>query len=196
MRGEEEERQIMIEIKKGAVLDANQKKIIARIEKFCGKNRLKVTRGHSMPQEQLAIIERFGNDHGCIFPEFVSNGPVDLKVVLAGLGLVYHWQRTWSRLLHMGVVVNPPLSAPCLDDYTRPSGENMKGKLIDESAHISGQKNGCWPMDFSCKVNGVPNFGLVTVILEKAKAGGAGIQDIRVEHGNGCVHANTLWTKN
>jgi hypothetical protein len=182
----------MVEIKKDAILDDNQKEVISRIAVICGDNRLTVTRGHSMPQEQLDLIERFGKDHGCIFPEFIPDGPVDLKKECAEVGLVYHWQRTWSRLLHLGVVVNPPLSAICLDDYTRPSGEKMKGKVIHKSAHIAGQVNGCWPIDFSARVNGQVNFDLVRDIMDQARISNAGIQDIRVEHGNGCVHIDTL----
>lgn len=182
----------MIEIKKNAVLDENQKEIISRIAVVCGGNRLTVTRGHSLPQEQLNIIRRFAIGHGCLLPEFVKNGPVDLKTELAGIGLVYHWQRTWSKLLHLGVVVNPPHTAICLEEYTRPSGENMKGKEIPESAHIAGQNNRCWPIDFSARVNGAVNFAQVRDILEQARISGAGIRAVKVERGNTCVHVDTL----
>ena len=182
----------MVEIKKNAVLDGNQKEIITRIALACGDDRLTVTRGHSTPQEQLSLIHRFAVANECVFPEFIPNGPIDLKVELSGVGLVYHWQRTWSRLLHMGVVVNPPHTAICLEEYTRPSGEQMKGKLIDESAHIVGQKNGCFPLDFSARVNGKINFARVRDVLEKAKAAGAGIKEIKLERGNTCVHIDTL----
>jgi hypothetical protein len=182
----------MIEIKKSAMLDANQKAVIEKIDLACGDHRITVTRGHSTPQEQFEILSRFGGDHGCFSPEFLPDGPLDLKINIPPIGLVYHWQRTWSRLLHLGVVVNPPLPAICLDDYTRPSGEKMQGKLVHESTHISGQANGCWPIDFSAKVNGVVNFELVRDILATAQAASAGIKEIKVEHGNGCVHIDTI----
>jgi hypothetical protein len=192
----------MIEIKEDAVLDDNQKKVIAGIEPFTEGVTLKVTRGHSSPEEQLAIIAHFAVEHDIHFPEFIPGDPVDAKKEVPGLGLVYHWQRTWSRELHLGLTVNPPRSATCLDDYTRPTGEYMKGKTIQASTHIVGERDGEFPIDFSSRVNGIPNIEEVAKILEAAKkaqeeaekreaAEKAGIEFIRIEHGNGCVHIGT-----
>ncbi len=181
----------MIQRHKDAVLDENQLAVLSRIEPFTESMTIEVTRGHSNPMEQLEIIERFAHEHGIHFPEFVPGGPVDLKKEVPEVGLVYHWQRTWSRELHIGLTVNPPRSAVCLDDYTRPTGEKMKGKTIQASTHITGEHNGEYPIDFSARVNGKPNITLVANILNHAKEQGAGISFVRIEHKNGCVHAGT-----
>jgi hypothetical protein len=184
----------MITKKPGAVFDPNQLAVLSHIEPFTTGMDLLATRGHSSPQEQIATIENFAQQHGCLakFPEFIPGGPVDVKKDVPGAGLVYHWQRLWSWLLHIGLVVNPPENAICLFEYERPSGEQMKGKVIHSSTHIVGEENGQWPIDFSQKVNGVPNIHLVEQLMIKAKAAGAGIQFIKVETGNGCVHIGTL----
>jgi len=175
-----------------ATLDGNQIEVIARIEPFTLGMDVEVTRGHSSAQQQLATIEKFARGGKCLFPEFIPGGPVDVKKDIPGVGLVYHWQRTASRLLHIGIIVNGPARFICLEDYMRPTGEQMKGKFIEASTHITGESNGMWPLDFSQRVNGIPNITLVEKIMIKAQAAGAGIQFIKVEVKNGCVHVGTL----
>jgi len=181
----------MITKKEGAVFDGNQIEVLARIEQFTTGLELTATRGHSTPQEQLATLEKYARANKVLHQEFMPGAPVDVKTNVPGVGLVYHWQRTISRLLHIGVVVNGPARFICLEDYTRPTGEQMKGKIIEASAHITGESNGLYPIDFSQKVNGTPNITLVESIMIKAKAAGAGIRFIKVEVKNGCVHIGT-----
>jgi len=181
----------MIHKREGAKFDGNQIEVMARIEPFTTGLNIEATRGHSTPQEQLETIEKYARQNKCLFPEFMPSAPVDIKKNIPGVGLVFHWQRIWSKLLSIGIVVNPPEPAICLEDYTRPSGEQMKGKIIEASTHIFGENNGMYPIDFSQKVNGIPNIGLVERIMVKAKAAGAGISFVKVEVNNGCVHIGT-----
>jgi hypothetical protein len=181
----------MITKKEGAVFDGNQDEVIARIEPFTTGMDLTATRGHSSALDQLATIEKFAGEHKVHFPEF-KHGVLDELIDIPGVGKVYLWQRTHSRLLVLGVVVNPPRPCRILENYIRPTGEKMLGKIMQASTHITGESDGMWPIDFSSRVNGVPNLALVNNILTRAKAAGAGIEFIRLEPGNGCAHVGTL----
>lgn len=174
----------MIEISDSAVLDDKQRRVIAAIEPFTTGLDLRVTRGHSTPQDQLTTIAKLARTHKIKFPEFQA-GNVDGMVEVPGVGLVYRWQRTHSRLLHIGAVVNPPRTCTILESYVRATGEEMLGKLMDPSPHITSD-----PIDFSQKVNGIPNITLCANILARAKSAGAGIKYIKIEKVNGCCHCD------
>ncbi|MEK6744279.1 MAG: hypothetical protein AABZ15_11735 [Nitrospirota bacterium] len=174
----------MIEISDSAVLDDKQRRVIAKIEPFTTGLDLRVTRGHSTPLSQLSTIAKLAKEYKVSFPEF-SQDNVDEMVEVPGVGLVYRWQRTHSRLLHIGVIVNPPRTCTILESYVRPTGEEMLGKLMDPSPHITSD-----PIDFSQKVNGVPNIKLAARILTRAKAAGAGIKYVKIENVNGCCHCD------
>lgn len=47
------------------------------------------------------------------------------------------WQLAWSNLLHVGVIINPPVDAKCLMDTTFDK-RNRKGQLIHQTPHASG----------------------------------------------------------
>lgn len=174
----------MIEISPKAVLDDKQRRVIARIEPFTTGLDLLVTRGHATPLAQLTTIARFARIHGVKFPEFKPLN-VDEMIEIPGVGLVYRWQRTHSRLLHLGVIVNPPRTCTILESYVRATGEQMLGKLMDPSPHITGD-----PIDFSQKVNGIANITLCANILGRARQAGVGIKHIKIERVNGCCHCD------
>lgn len=74
------------------------------------------------------------------YPEFKLHlgSSADFKVPVND-DILYWWQRSWSKLLNIGDIVNPPIPAACLFDYVRPgSQENRKGKVIQESPHAHG----------------------------------------------------------
>jgi len=193
----------MILILPEAVIDEKQKAVIFRIQDFTTAENvtLTVTRGHSSPYDQLAIIEKYAKQHNCLFEEFQPGVLADkLDVWIDGeQKSVYPWQQTWSMLLHLyslnggkrGALVNPPMIAECLFDYIV-GDHNKKGELIQPSPHIVSD-----PIDFSGRVDrGLKtervDIPLVTKILERAKAGGAGIRGIKPEVGNCCVHTDLV----
>lgn len=45
----------------------------------------------------------------------------------------YVWQKAWSNLLNIGVIINPPYDAVCLMDY-----KNKKGQIIHQTPHARG----------------------------------------------------------
>jgi hypothetical protein len=191
----------MIAIRQGAILDKAQKKIISNIEPFTTGLDMEVTRGHSTPREQLETIAKLATENGVFFPEFDS-AVKDMETIIdiPTVGRVYTWARTVSKLLNIGVVVNPPIRMICLFPYERPSGEQMMGKGINPSPHIKpvptdeevdeGNYDPC-PIDFSAKVNGISNLLLARQIMVRAMAAGAGIKFVKPEPKNGCIHNDT-----
>lgn len=172
------------------VLDAWQAELLDAIEPLTAGHTLVVTRGHSLPVDQLRTIENYGRLNGLLAacPEFVRDNLVDKVAFEQDLAvMVYRWQRLWSLLLNkfsttggkQGAKINPPYAAVCLYDYFRSPGENMKGKLIQPSPHIKdvpsaddiekGAFKPC-PIDFSQHVDGGVNIGLVEEIMKTAKA--------------------------
>jgi hypothetical protein len=167
------------------VIDA----VLAELEPFAAEAGVKmvITSGLRDPQDQLRVIAGYAAEHGVSFPEFDANDP-HKKVRLADGRDVYAWQRTWSRLLFIGIVINPPLAAECLEDYIRPNGENMKGKLLQGSVHGNGKA-------FDEQADGnlkdaqdeVPKK---IAVLEKAKAAGVKIKGWKVERKNNAIHVD------
>lgn len=182
----------MIHILPGAKLDDKQKRVIYRIQEHTTASAvtLTVTRGHSSPEEQLRKIESAALDNDCLFTEFAHDDlHAKVRVWRDGRELnAYAWQQTWSALLLKGYIINPPLTAVCLEHYIRASGEDMYMKSMDPSPHIKSD-----PIDFSGRIDrGMPtervSLEQVTEILLKAKDSGAGIRYIKPEPKNVCVH--------
>lgn len=100
-----------------------------------------VTSGLRSPEDQVAIIMEKAKRHGISgdFQEFSSPDIYPAKHELIDGKPLFWWQRTWSKLLSLGDIVNPPLPAECLSDYFRPgSHENKKGQIIPLSPHQRG----------------------------------------------------------
>lgn len=176
----------MITIRPGAVLDEKQQRVIYKIQQHTLGHMLTVTRGHSTPLEQLQTIADFALRHNVRFHEFDAENfaPEDLHRTVEIDGQHrYCWQQTWSRLLHLGIVVNPPLVAECLEDYINDQGYNRKGESIQPSPHILSD-----PIDFSARIDGAPNMPKVIELLTTAMNNGAGIRFVKPEPKNGCVH--------
>jgi len=190
----------MIQILPEAILDDRQKRVIFAVQEHTvtAGVTLTVTRGHSTPVEQLKTIERYARDMNCLFSEFVPGNVHDKTTVWRGGKELqaYCWQQTWSALLFRGVIINPPLAAVCLEHYVNASGVDMNGQIIYPSPHIKdvNDPQPC-PIDFSARVDrGTKaervDIKLVTEILTKAKAAGAGIRFIKPEPRNVCVHCD------
>lgn len=101
-----------------------------------------ITSGLRTPSDQLLIILDKVKRHSIQdeFPE-ITNYPdlnTDRRVEVDGK-LFFWWQRSWSRLLSLGDIVNPPVPAEVLFDYFRPgSQDNKKGQIVGISPHQRG----------------------------------------------------------
>jgi hypothetical protein len=148
-----------------------------------------VTSGKRTAIEQLAIIidaaERYHIEKE--FPEFdcrdhlvVPNEPElqwDFKVDVGNGEQLDWWHRTWSRLLNLGFIVNPPKPAIVLFDYVNPmTKENKKGKLIDISTH---QKGLAWDIG-----GGTDLTEKVLRVIRAYKSGDCYIQSYTIEKGD------------
>lgn len=168
----------MIFIRPNVKLTDTIKKVLAQIEPYSGDVILDITSGLRTPSEQLMIIARYAAVHGVQFHEFL---PDDVhSTVMIDDKQLYCWQRTWSRLLSMGIIINPPLAAVVLDDYIV-AGENRKGHLIPGSPHYGGKA-------FDIAARKGPD--IIVKVLQAARDEGADIRSWTIERKNNCVHVD------
>jgi hypothetical protein len=155
---------------------------------FEGESSL-ITSGLRTPEKQLQIIAEKALRHSIhhVFPEFKNpkERSVPEKMRIEGLGEVYWWQRTWSKLLSLKDVVNPPLPAEALFDYVRPgSNENKRGQVIDISNHQRG---------LSFDIGGGSNLKeKANRVAKVLQSGQAFMKGYLMEQVNNAVHVDVL----
>ena len=143
----------------------------------------RVTRGQSTSEDQLAIVVQYAKRYGVDkeFPEVLRCLATD-KI---GTSNEYVWQRAWSRLLNIGVIINPPYPAVALFDYIR-NGGNRKGQRIGYSPHVHGTAfdiGGGTDHDISNEL----------VVVEEAKRRKIpGLKGYLPERKNNCVHIDCI----
>lgn len=101
-----------------------------------------ISSGLRTAAEQLRVIAEKALRHGIagLFNEF-NPTIVQAKVDVEGQ-MLYTWQRTWSKVLSLGDIVNPPLPAVVLFDYwdTKDGVKiNKRGQEIGISPHMQGK---------------------------------------------------------
>lgn len=145
-----------------------------------------ISSGWRAPMDQLRLIIEKAERHKIDgdFGEFAHGAMKDPEVMaLVEDKTLYWWQRTWSKLLSIGEIVNPPVPAVALFDYIRPgSTTNKKGQIIAISPHMHG---------LAFDIKGEKN------LIEKAKRvmkasqeGDCFITSFLVEHVNNAVHVD------
>lgn len=145
-----------------------------------------ITSGWRAPMDQVRIIQEKAKRHGIHteFPEFMamSMREPEIMELIDGKPL-YWWQRTWSKLLSIGDIVNPPIPAEVLFDYVRPgSSENKKGTTIGISPHQRG---------LAFDVGGGTNLTEKAKRVMRAKQeGNCFLVNFLVEHTNNAVHCD------
>jgi hypothetical protein len=142
-----------------------------------------VTSGLRYPLNQLQIIRSYIEKKGlkAQFPELFTKGVND-KIIHDEFGLIYTWQMGWSKLLNIGVIINPPIAAACLMDYIR-NGINKKGLVIQGSPHFKGS---------AFDIGGGPN-GITDELgpIQKAQADKLpGLVGILPERENNAIHVD------
>lgn len=142
-----------------------------------------VTSGMRSSQDQLELIRKYAILKGVAreFPR-INSATLYGKMMYGGQ-TVYMWQPAWSRLLNIGMIINPPLPAVCLFDYFR-NGVNKKGFTIGRTPHASGS---CF--DVGGGPDGVEGeFAVLKASLERIP----GMRGILLEHDNNCVHVDCV----
>ena len=127
---------------------------------------------------QLVIIETYANKKGIRFAEFVSGDP-DAMVTI-DRKKYYAWQRTWSKLLNVGIIINPCYDAECLHDYIV-NGVNKKGSIIKQSTHMQGS---------AFDISGNAGLDNLKRLIEGAMKDKIGISSFLVERKNNALHCN------
>ena len=149
-----------------------------------------ITSGLRSPTKQLQIIIDKARRHGIDkdFKEFqdkMGDFPTTACFVEGIDKALYWWQRTWSKLLFIGDIVNPPVPAECLFDYIRPgSNENKKGQIIQVSPHQRG---------LALDIGGGTNLTeKAKRVMKASQAGNCFIHSFLIEKINNAVHVDTV----
>jgi hypothetical protein len=150
----------------------------------------RVTSIKRTPEDQLRIIRDYCVKKGVVneFPEILFDRPVTGRDEVTGfLEPIYYWQRAWSRLLNIGVIINPPMGAKCLFDYINKEGVNKIGQIILPSPHFFGK---------SFDIGGGPNgIGDELDIVKMAAADPkVGIKKYVIERENNAIHIDVVTT--
>ncbi len=129
-------------VKSGVALTPHIEPVILEMENDFKEANLVayVTSGERTSGDQLRIIQKYAARYTKVQDEFPEIKVADVlkKIALPDGTKVFSWQRAWSRLLSMDVIINPPCPAPVLYDYIR-NGVNKKGQIIGHSPHYYGK---------------------------------------------------------
>lgn len=175
---------------KDAVLNESIIRTVSILDPFFDGEPSIVTSGVRTEADQLRIIEEKVLRHGLgskyfEWGMFLGN-KADCRTNINGGGSVYWWQRTWSDLLEIGNIVNPPIAAVCLSNYVRPDGKAMKGVEIGISSHQKGR---------AFDIGGGMNLkAKEKCLLAALKGAQTFIVNYRVEQINNAIHLSLLPT--
>lgn len=171
-------------VREGVVLNPLLDKVAVKLDRFfaAANHYAYVTSGIRTAEDQLRIIKGY-IERKKIVDEFIENATVDSMVQYEGKD-IYSWQLGWSKLLNRGVIINPPLAAEVLLDYTNSRGENRKGSIIQPSAHFRGT---C--LDIG---GGSNTIGDETAIVQEAIDSKQILEIVSTvpERENNCLHLN------
>jgi len=161
--------------------------VIARLEHYFEKYKhyVWVTSVRRDSQGQLNVIRDYAEKKG-IDKEFSEIKTCQFNDTIMYEGReIYSWQRTWSKLLSVGILINPPMPAEVLFDYIR-YGVNKKGETIQPSSHFYGKA-----FDIGGGTNLINDE--VEIVSEAiSDDSGLGIKNIVIERENNCLHVNCL----
>jgi hypothetical protein len=146
-----------------------------------------VTSGKRDPMKQLRIIQDYAiaNHIDGEFPLIKSTSMVLTARVIFGTQTVYWWQPAWSRLLNLGIIINPPLRAAQLFDQFRDGKYySLAGTMIDPSEHFDGT---CFDVGDGLDEDHTIEGELVVVRAALVKKL-PGLKSITVERKQNCIH--------
>jgi hypothetical protein len=154
------------------VLNAALDKVLYEIDCDFRESPETVTSAVRIPEDQLRIIRKYLRTKG-----LDDNYPEALACTIHDKDAAgnYVWQKAWSHLLNIGVIINPPLAAVALMDYWR-NGVNKRGQLIGQSPHTRGT---------AFDLSGLDSLTVVQSLKLKGK-----IKGYLVERENSCIHCD------
>ena len=172
-------------IKLGVVITPIIEPVIVGLDEYFAKAKVTsyVTSGLRNPESQLKIIRGYLEKRGLgvSFKDAFMND-ANKKIEDPKYGSIYAWQLGWSKLLNIGVIINPPFAAACLMDYIR-NGVNKKGLVINGSPHFKGTA-----FDIGGATNGTNDE---TAIVKKALEDGLpGLVGYLQERENNATHCD------
>lgn len=180
-----------LKVKPGVVLTPIIEPVIVGLDrKFSqAKKEAWITSGKRDPAGQLRVIVDLALQH-LLGNEFDFLGSMTLETTTEFEGQpVLAWRVVWSRLLNLGVIVNPPEKSKTLMDYNRvdeASGHLVlykpPGYEIDASDHFLGT---C--ADIGGGDNGISDE-LAIVQAALAAKDVPGLVSCVIERKNNCVH--------
>jgi hypothetical protein len=152
------------------ILNERLNSTLVAIDKYWPPAAEKVTSGVRTPEDSLRIIRNYLKSKGLAlkYPEAMTC-EMDAK----NPDGTYVWQKAWSNLLNIGVIINPPLEAECLMDYIR-NGKNKIGQTIRQSPHVRGT---------SIDLSGIDSHTIVKRLVEDKM-----IRGYLLERENNCIH--------
>lgn len=155
------------------VLNDKLDKVLSEIDHYWQGRKEVVTSGVRDADDQLRIIRKYLTSKGLAdnYPEAMT-GSTD-----GTTNGEYSWQKGWSALLNIGVIINPPFSAVVLMDYFR-NGKNKKGHTIGQSPHTRGT---------AFDISGLDSGDIVQKLLADGK-----IRGYLIERENSCIHIDIL----
>lgn len=181
-----------LKVAEGVVLTATIEPVIVALDKYfeAANHVAYVSSGLRNPTSQLNAIRKYLRVNGldqkypiamaCMVEERITWGGRDL----------YAWQPAWSKLLNIGVIINPPMKAEVLFDYYHPKDPktNRKGKMINGSPHFVGKA-----FDIGGKMGEDVTIKDELPIIERAfKDRVPGMVGYLPEHGNNCIHVDCV----
>lgn len=165
----------------GVLLNEKLDNAISHLDKFFEEANHKafVTAGIRTADEQLELIKKY-----CvrfkILDDQIQNAELDKKITWNGKE-IYSWQMGWCKLLNSGVIINPPIRAEVLLDYTNDNGINRKGGFISESPHFFGRS-----FDIGGASNSIEDEK--QIIITAIKSGEFPTMRYKAERKNNCIH--------
>jgi len=174
-------------LKPNVILTEHIDPVIHALDEYFEAANLKayVTSGLRNSEDQLRIIRTELTRRGLAGEYQDAFEPISNKIQYEGEE-VYSWQPSWSKLLSLGFVCNPPYSAKCLMDYFRPGSiSNSKGRVIGQSPHTSGR---------AFDIGGGPDgLGNELRVMESAMGKVKGLKGFLLERNQNCLHIDTAF---
>jgi len=180
-----------LKLKEGVIRTPSTDVVICKLDPFFGEKNHKafVTSIKREPTDQLRIIKNYilQKHLDKDYPEILTCNLNDMTTYECKS--VYKWQLGWSKLLNIGIVINPPYEAEVLLDYFKSVAGtldkvNKKGSIIKPSTHFLGIA-----VDIGGGSNNVDDE--VKIISEAMKRDKKlGIINVVIERDNNCCHLN------
>lgn len=177
-------------VKEGVVLTPIIEPVIVALDKYfeAANQKAYVSSGLRNPLSQLNTIRKYIRLKGLDLKYPVAMAcMVEERIDWGGRNL-YAWQPAWSKLLNLGVIINPPMRAEVLFDYFHPQDPktNRKGRMINPSPHFRGTAfdiGGRMGDDSTIKDE-------LPIVMKAFKEGVKGMVNVLPEHNNNCIHVD------